>query len=127
MACSDVILRMGSMVSSFCNCQIAPQSKRLVGTSRATIFGNLLCASPLTKWNALLSGLTLCFSMYFIRLQFVYLQKRNAHGDCTKTRGTVLADLRVPPKVFHQRGVLGHLFDVLPVFICQMKEGLQHV
>ena len=30
-------------------------------------------AFELTKWNALLSGLTLCFSMYFIRLQFVYL------------------------------------------------------
>ena len=30
----------------------------------------------LTKWNALLSGLTLCFSMYFIRLQFVYLEKK---------------------------------------------------
>lgn len=32
------------------------------------------------------------------------------------------ADSRVPSKVFHQRGVFWHLFDVLPVFICQMRE-----
>lgn len=30
----------------------------------------------LTKWNALLSGLTLCFSIYLIRLQLVYLKEK---------------------------------------------------
>lgn len=34
-----------------------------------------LCVQELTKWNALLSGLTLCFSIYLIRLQLVYLEK----------------------------------------------------
>lgn len=32
-----------------------------------------------TKRNTLLSGLTLCFSMYFMRLLLAYLQEHNNH------------------------------------------------
>lgn len=38
-------------------------------------------------------------------------EKKKKIGQCCS------ADSRVPPKVFHQRGVFWHLFDVLPVFI----------
>ena len=89
MACSDVILRMGSIVSSFCSCGdewlidldyhtgsgvrfFTPLHFSLPSATTTWVYLLL----RLTKWNALLSGLTLCFSIYFIRLQFVYLWYR---------------------------------------------------
>lgn len=91
MACSDVILRIGSMVNSFCSyeeLQHLPSFRFDLKTCwrsnvKESRFFKWLAAfswhwhhhEGLTKWNALLSGLTLCFSMYFIRLQFVYLRQ----------------------------------------------------
>lgn len=82
MACSDVILRMGSMVNSFCNFKKGwtIKKKQFFEINQKNVkMSKISCdfLTPeefyLTKWNALLSGLTLCFSIYFIRLQFVYL------------------------------------------------------
>lgn len=92
MACSDVILRMGSIVNSFCNLGEGMDNislKTVVGINqKEDKMSTISCGFPtpelfrLTKWNALLSGLTLCFSMYFIRLQFVYLsQRKNKYSE----------------------------------------------
>ena len=117
--------------------------------------GECLYCLTLTKWNALLSGLTLCFSMYLIRLQFVYLGKEgknmrrrqkekeeiNKEKKERKKRGRLKIShqqrerdrdsrySRVPSEVFHERGVFWHLLNILPVLLYkqQWREALDRL
>lgn len=66
----------------------------------------------------------------FLPADMVLLLCSNFVSDLEEKLGQrCSADSRVPPKVFHQRRVFWHLFDVLPVFICQNegKTGLRDV